>query len=226
MSIILLIAFVALVLTGEYIIRKRRAHHSATASEKAARANKRFDLNIGEIQVPAGIFVHNRHTWAEVKPNGDITIGLSDFAQRLFRHISGIELLNTGDHISQGGKAFTVTQDSRHADFVAPISGEIIEVNNRITSTPQMIKDDPYQAGWIYKIHPEQLSREIRSLRIGEDARLWLKKEIHRLQEFLITTLNSKQEIQPTMADGGVPVEGIVEQLNDDEWQRLQREFL
>jgi glycine cleavage system H protein len=66
-----------------------------------------------------------------------------------------IELPKVGDHI-EAGKQFGVIESVKTAsDLYAPVSGEVVEVNSELIDQPQSVNDDPYAAGWMIKIRPE-----------------------------------------------------------------------
>jgi glycine cleavage system H protein len=97
------------------------------------------------------------HEW--IKPEGETyVVGITAFAQDQLGDIVYVELPKVGDRI-EAGKPFGVIESVKTAsDLYAPVSGEVVEVNNELVDQPQSVNDDPYQKGWMIKIRPENAS--------------------------------------------------------------------
>ena len=92
----------------------------------------------------------DKHTW--VKVEGDYAyIGITDFAQDQLGEILFVEMPEVEDELTQG-EDFGVVESSKVAsDLIAPISGEVVEINERLEDEPEYINEDPYDA-WIVKV--------------------------------------------------------------------------
>ena len=92
----------------------------------------------------------DKHTW--VKVEGDYAyIGITDYAQEQLGDILFIEMPEVGDEIS-AGKEYGVIESSKVAsDLISPISGEVVEINERLDDEPEYINEDAYDA-WIVKV--------------------------------------------------------------------------
>ena len=101
------------------------------------------------------------HEWVHVEA-GAGTIGITDHAQHELGDIVFVELPKIGAHVEQG-KQFAVVESVKAAsDIVAPVSGEVIAVNDKLTNAPETLNADPHGAGWIAKIKlstPEEIDR-------------------------------------------------------------------
>lgn len=102
------------------------------------------------MNLPKDLYYHSEHTWAKV--DGDVAyVGISDFAQNQLGEILFVELPEVGDEVTQG-KPFGVVESSKKAsDLFAPISGEVVEVNEKLDDEPEYVNEDAYDA-WIAKI--------------------------------------------------------------------------
>jgi len=95
------------------------------------------------------------HEW--VKVEGEIGIvGITDFAQNELSDIVYVELPEVGKNIKKGEVIATVEAVKTVADVYSPISGEIVEVNEKLKDEPSIINNDPYGEGWIAKIKMEK----------------------------------------------------------------------
>jgi glycine cleavage system H protein len=91
------------------------------------------------------------HEW--IKAEGEhYVVGITAFAQDQLGDIVYVELPKVGDHV-EAGKQFGVIESVKTAsDLYAPVSGDVVEVNNELVDQPQSVNDDPYESGWMIKI--------------------------------------------------------------------------
>jgi glycine cleavage system H protein len=91
------------------------------------------------------------HEW--IKPEGELhVVGITAFAQDQLGDIVYVELPRIGDRV-EAGQAFGVIESVKTAsDLYAPVSGEIVEINSALVDQPQVVNDDPFEAGWMIKI--------------------------------------------------------------------------
>lgn len=99
---------------------------------------------------PENLKYSDKHTW--VKVEGDTAlIGITDYAQSKLGEILFVEMPEVGDEL-KAGKDFGVVESSKVAsDLYAPISGEVLEVNEKLDEEPEFINEEPYEA-WIVKV--------------------------------------------------------------------------
>ena len=103
------------------------------------------------MNIPRDLKYSAEHEW--VKVDGDIAyIGITDFAQSELGDIVFVELPEVGDTFSIGDVFGTVEAVKTVADLFAPISGEIIEINDSLENKPESINVDAYNNGWIVKV--------------------------------------------------------------------------
>jgi len=93
------------------------------------------------------------HEWATT--GGDtVRIGVSDFAQDELGDVVFVELPEVGDEIG-AGEAFGVVESIKAvSDLYAPVSGEVVAVNEELFDRPELVNEDPYGDGWMLKIAP------------------------------------------------------------------------
>ncbi len=95
--------------------------------------------------------------WARVEDDNVVVVGISDYAQDQLSDIVYVELPEVGAEVSAGEVVGTVESVKAAADIMSPVSGEIIEVNEALDDSPEMINEDPYGA-WIFKVKASDLS--------------------------------------------------------------------
>jgi|ERR687886_1331218 glycine cleavage system H protein len=106
------------------------------------------------------------HEWVKIK-EGVAIIGISDFAQQQLEDVVSIELPKVSSVFAQGQTIAIVDSVKASSDVYAPISGEIIEVNEDLIEKPEMINHSPYDLGWIVRIKPSNMG-EVESLMTEE----------------------------------------------------------
>ena len=99
---------------------------------------------------PEDLKYYHKHTW--VKVEGDTAlIGITHYAQSKLGEVLFVEMPEVGDEL-KAGKDFGVVESSKVAsDLYAPISGEVLEINERLDEEPEFINEEPYEA-WIVKV--------------------------------------------------------------------------
>ena len=101
--------------------------------------------------VPSELKFLSSHEWVMV--DGDVaTIGISDHAQELLGDLVFVELPEVGSAISAGDTVAVVESVKAASDTYAPVSGEVIAVNEELEDSPERINDDPYGDGWMYRV--------------------------------------------------------------------------
>ena len=107
------------------------------------------------------------HEWIKTEEDGTAISGISDFAQEQLGDIVSIELPKGGGFFRQGQTMAIVDSVKASSDIYAPISGEIIEVNEGLIEKPEIINQSPYDLGWMVKIKPSKME-EFESLMTKE----------------------------------------------------------
>ncbi|NOX62968.1 MAG: glycine cleavage system protein GcvH [Chloroflexi bacterium] len=96
------------------------------------------------------------HEWARLE--GDVVVvGISDYAQDLLSDVVYVELPEVGATVSAGEAVATVESVKAAEDVMAPVSGEVVAVNETLEDTPEVVNEDPYGA-WFFKIKPSDPS--------------------------------------------------------------------
>ena len=113
-------------------------------------------------EVPADLKFLSSHEWVLVE-DGVATVGVSDHAQELLGDLVYVELPEVGTTVAAGDSVGVIESVKAASDTYAPISGEIVEVNEDLEDAPERINVDPYGDGWMYKMSIED-SEELENL--------------------------------------------------------------
>ena len=118
------------------------------------------------------------HEWA--KDNGDETVlvGITDYAQEMLTDIVFVELPQIGKKVAKGEPVAVVESVKSVSDIYAPVSGEVIAVNNKLEEEPALINQDAFGEGWIARMRLDKAS-ELNSLLDAAAYDLLIKEEKH-----------------------------------------------
>jgi glycine cleavage system H protein len=113
------------------------------------------------MNIPENLRYTKEHEWIKVE-NDSAIVGISDYAQNELGDIVFVELPKTGDAVESMKPFGSIEAVKSVSDIFAPVSGVIIEVNQELESSPQLINQDPYGKGWIVKLkisNPQELDQ-------------------------------------------------------------------
>ena len=89
-----------------------------------------------------------------------------------------------------------------------------------------MIQSDPYKEGWVCSLMPRNLAKNLKQLRTAEDAKIWLREEARRFQEFFAAGPLENLRLGHVMQDGGDLAGGVLEYSDDETWKKFNEMFL
>lgn len=119
-------------------------------------------------QTPSELKYANSHEWARREEDGTVTIGITDHAQEALGDVVFVELPEVGDRLAVGDEAGVVESVKAASDIYAPVSGEVIAINEALEDEPETVNADPYNDGWFYRIQPDD-TEELENLLSAED---------------------------------------------------------
>ena len=115
------------------------------------------------------------HEWVQIAGDAG-TVGITDHAQQELGDIVYVDLPKVGTRVEKGKPLGSVESVKAVSDIFAPVSGEVIEVNDVLTNKPETLNEDPHGAGWLVKIKLS-VSGEIQQLLSAEDYQKYIGAE-------------------------------------------------
>jgi glycine cleavage system H lipoate-binding protein len=164
-------------------------------------------------------YYHPGHSWALVSSTGEVTVGVDDFTQKVVGGLSKVQLPMLGSQVKQGEVYATLERGGKALPQIAPLSGTIVGVNNKLASSPGVVNLSPLEKGWIVRLAPVHLTVELRNLLKGAIADRWQEAVNNQLVRWFASPLH------PVLQDGGQIVDNVSDLMNDAEWQRFVQEF-
>ena len=101
-------------------------------------------------QSPSELKYVSSHEWVRMEDDGTVTVGITEHAQEALGDVVFVELPEVGAALGSGDEAGVVESVKAASDIYAPLSGEILSVNQRLEDSPEVINSDPYCDGWFF----------------------------------------------------------------------------
>jgi glycine cleavage system H protein len=138
-------------------------------------------VEIKGYNMPDDLYYHAEHSWARVDGNR-VTVGMTDFFQKEAGDIVYIDLPDEEEEVSQGEVCGKIQSRKWIGKLVAPVSGEIVQINEDLVEETGLINTDPYGKGWILVIEASDLESEIEKLIRGDAVADFIEKEVQRAE--------------------------------------------
>jgi glycine cleavage system H protein len=192
------------------------AHAAPAIGASAARSPVPID------RMPSGVFVDPCHVWVQLEPSGSLRVGADMIPAALLGRPDRIEVKREGTEVRRGDPIATLTRGARSLTLRSPVDGVVTRVNPVAESTPERIQDDPYGQGWLLWLAPRDLSSALKKMFVAEEATAWARGQLQRLRELLAAGSPADANlVGATLQDGGAPIEGIGEHLDDARWNQV-----
>lgn len=132
-----------------------------------------------EYAVLDGLYYTEEHEWAKVLDDGIVTVGICDYAQKQLHEIVYVELPEVDSETEYMRVIGAVESVKAVSDMNSPVSGTIVEVNEELLDSPELINEDPYGRGWIAKIKPSELDGDKLNLMDSEKYTEYVAEATH-----------------------------------------------
>lgn len=185
-------------------------------------------ISASSLRIPQGVFFSKFHTWAHLEKNGEARVGLDDLLVHITGDIKFTQVKQPGEKIKKGELLARLSYNGKTLKILSPVSGNVQETNATISKNPAILKDDPYNLGWIYSIQPINWKEDTDSCYLAEDATKWAVSELERFKDFLAVS-NAKLTPEPmgvVLQDGGEIVENPLSKFPKEIWDDFQKSFL
>ena len=175
----------------------------------------------GRVAAPVFVkrYIHAGHTWMRETEDGDVLVGVDDFAQSIIGTIEEIQLPPLLKRLTQGNPGWSVKHGQRVVPMVSPVTGRVIEKNEMVLRNPLLINSSPYGDGWLLRVRPKHLKMQLNNLFSGRAASQWLEQA----REQVIRLFTSTPALM--YQDGGLLIKDLADRCSDEEWESLKKEF-
>ncbi|GKT12712.1 MAG: glycine cleavage system H protein [Thiomicrorhabdus sp.] len=104
--------------------------------------------------LPGHLKYAESHEWVYIDEDGNAIVGITDFAQESLGELMSVTFPELGGYSQAGDEVMSLESVKAASDICSPISGEIIEINEALEDDPELINEEPYDSGWLFKITP------------------------------------------------------------------------
>jgi len=225
MILFALIVFVVIGFIFDIVVRRFR-NKGVTVQDIHSGNQQMFDEN--SVNIPKGIYFDKTHTWAYMKKDGTVKVGIDDFLQHITGPVTRIEMKKAGEKIKKGDQLLSIIQKGKQLNIYSPVSGTIKTQNKILTTNSSLLNSAPYDDGWVYTIEPTNWQLEIQFLTMAEFYKTWLKDEFSRLKDFFATVVkNSSPEYALiVLQDGGALKDNVLADFGPEIWEDFQTKFI
>ena len=102
--------------------------------------------------IPSELKYATSHEWVRNEGDGTVTIGITEHAQELLGDMVFVELPDVGDNVSTGDDVAVAESVKAASDIYAPVSGEVVAVNEDLEDSPELVNSDAFGDGWMFKV--------------------------------------------------------------------------
>lgn len=114
-------------------------------------------------EVPEELYYTKEHEWLKIE-NDKCRVGITDYAQKSLHEVVYVDLPNVGKALTQSAVFGTVESVKAVSELYSPVSGEIVQRNEELVNSPELVNEQPYRTGWIVLVKPSRLQDELKAL--------------------------------------------------------------
>ena len=104
--------------------------------------------------LPSHLKYAESHEWVYIDEDGNAVVGITDFAQESLGELMSVTFPELGGYAQVGDEVMSLESVKAASDICVPLSGEIIEYNEALDDDPELINEEPYDGGWLFKMTP------------------------------------------------------------------------
>jgi glycine cleavage system H protein len=216
---LVVIAFLLLLIPFWIMLTKRSAV-SHRVRKNALRLSEK------SLKIPQGILFNRNHSWTYLTMSGIARVGLDDLLMHITGDVRFTGVREAGEKVKKGEFLTEIMQEGKTLRVYSPISGEIVAANPVLKNDPALVYEDPYGAGWVYKIRPSNWTEDTRSCFLAGEATSWFSMELQRFRDFLAGTASSGSEGRLVLQDGGEITDQPLSGMPSEVWNHFQQDFL
>jgi glycine cleavage system H protein len=207
-SVLLVLLFLGIALGIGYWLERRRA---GVPREEVFEAKLPYDEE--------AFFVHPGHAWVRVVEPNLVTVGVDEFTRSVFGSVEELALPEPGVLIRQGGKGWRLKRGERRLEQTAPITGRVVEINRHLVEEPRLLVEKDTRSTWMLKVRPVNAKSQLKNLLHGNVLSRWNQS----VKEQLVAALTAAEF--PVLQEGGEIKSDLGDELTDQQWKKVSREF-
>lgn len=219
MVALLVLATFVLFITVDVLLHREKYQFQVAREEAMPVAPPVASPVVAGVALPEMMAYHPGHTWARNEGDGRIRVGIDEFAACLISGASKVETSPRGRWVRQGAKGWSIATPQGCATMLSPVDGEIVAVNEKVITDPELLSKDPYGEGWLIELRAPDFAVNLRNLLTGNFAQRWMEESVASL------SMAFSPALARTMADGGRLAPGLARELPSEKWNALTRQY-
>jgi glycine cleavage system H protein len=139
-----------------------------------------------DVEMPGDLYYFNtdNHVWAKIEGTNKIRCGIDQFGQKAAGTVAYIKTKPAGGQAIKGRPLGTIEAGKYIGPVRSPVNGTIVEVNQDVINTPELINTDSYGRGWVVIIEAQNLEEDLKDLIHGEEeVQKWLEADYQKYEE-------------------------------------------
>jgi glycine cleavage system H protein len=172
--------------------------------------------------IDGSLFYHRNHCWVKVINQDEAKIGINGILSRLLYGIKAVVLPKVGEVVSREQFSAHIIQEKHIVPLILPVNGVIKRVNQALLKTPDLLRNDSLDKGWLVTIKPDNLENDLRTLKFGTTAIEWYRNKDRQVSETMHAVFSvTDVDIGHTMQDGGEFLLNPSELLSPDQYYHI-----
>jgi len=127
-------------------------------------------------------FYNSNHLWTKQDDPGIVTVGMDEMGLDSLGELVYLTLPLEGTLVEMGKAMGSMEAAKMTGELIAPVSGIVIEKNDRVLQNPLLVNEEPYGNGWLVKIEPTNWEEESEAMVFGDNLPGWVEQEIERFE--------------------------------------------
>jgi len=143
-------------------------------------------MKVNGYDVPEHLYYNKEHEWILIENNNRVTIGITDYAQKMLHEINFVYLPQKGSIVKPLETIATIESVKARSELYSPLTGQITNINTKLNTIPGIINEDPYGKGWILVITSTHGKPDLQNLLTAEKYAAHIKESIEIDKNLLI----------------------------------------
>lgn len=132
-------------------------------------------MKVGDNEIPEELHYTREHEWMKIEGERCL-VGITDYAQKSLHEVVYVDLPNIGKNLTQGAVIGTVESVKAVSELYSPVAGEVVERNEKLVESPELVNQEPYAGGWIVVVKPSRLQDDLKTLMPPEAYAIFLEE--------------------------------------------------
>lgn len=133
-------------------------------------------MGIEDFFIPENLYYTEEHEWVLIEDNGQVKVGITDYAQQKLHEIVFVDFPSKDVSVKQGDPMGTAESVKAVSEVFCPVSGQVVEGNDELILSPELVNQDPYGKGWIAIIKPTNFESELKKLMTQKEYLEYIEK--------------------------------------------------